>query len=177
VARIPLTDPKDLDTTAREFMSRRGELNVFRLLAGAGRVFPGWTRMVDAQLDSATLSPRLRELVILRVAYLQHSDYELAQHIGLARRTGVTGEEIAAVTAPESPGGFTPAETAVLRLAGDLVVAGTAGADRVAAVERHLGAAALVEVLLLIALYYGLALVLNATAVEVDTANRLEVTR
>jgi 4-carboxymuconolactone decarboxylase len=99
---IPLTTSGDATSAAREFMRRRSELNVFRLLAGAPTVFDGWTRMVDAQLDSTTFSTtfsaRLRELVILRVAHLQRCRYALAQHTDVARSVGLTDDEIATVT-------------------------------------------------------------------------------
>ena len=42
-------------------MARRGELNLFRLLANAPRVFIGWVQMVDEMLDSATFTPRMRD--------------------------------------------------------------------------------------------------------------------
>jgi alkylhydroperoxidase family enzyme len=47
---------------------------------------------IDADLDA-----RLREMVILRVAYLQNSDYELFHHRPLATRAGVTDAEQAAI--------------------------------------------------------------------------------
>ncbi|MYV46436.1 hypothetical protein [Streptomyces sp. SID2888] len=54
---------ESVSPAARDFMCRRGELNVSRLLAGAPKVFAGWSAMIDAQRDSRTFGPRLRELV------------------------------------------------------------------------------------------------------------------
>jgi 4-carboxymuconolactone decarboxylase len=177
MSRIPLTDPAQASPTAREFISRRGELNVFRLLAGAPRVFDGWTRMVDTQLDSTTLPTRLRELVVLRVAHLQRSDYELAQHRDVAHRAGITESEIAAVTSDGPVIGFDPTESAVLGFVTELVTTGSVGPDTFAATETRLGAAASTELLLLVGLYYGLAMVLNAADVEIDRTGRLETNR
>jgi len=167
----------DLSPTASEFVTRRGRLNVFRLLAGAPQVFDGWVRMVDAQLNSTTISARLCELVILRVAYLQRSRYELAQHVDVARREGITESEIAAVTSDGPVTGFAPAEDAVLSFVTELVTTGTVSAESFAAVDAQLGTAAVTELLLLVSLYYGLALVLNASDVEIDRTDRLEVRR
>lgn len=100
MSRLPLTRIEDATPAAREFMHRRGELNVFRLLAGAPRVFDGWATWVDRQLDSTTFSPRLREMVILRVAHLQRCPYELAQHTGSADHVGIDPVQRAAL-APE----------------------------------------------------------------------------
>ncbi|MFF4213634.1 hypothetical protein ACFYZE_30650 [Streptomyces sp. NPDC001796] len=41
MSRIPPTPVESVSPAARDFMSRRGELNVFRLLAGAPKVFDG----------------------------------------------------------------------------------------------------------------------------------------
>jgi alkylhydroperoxidase family enzyme len=85
MSRIPLTSIEQQPEPIREFMARRGNLNVFRLLANAPNVFVGWTQMVDELFDSPTFSLRMREVIILRVAHLQGSRYELAQHVGIQR--------------------------------------------------------------------------------------------
>jgi 4-carboxymuconolactone decarboxylase len=46
--------------------------------------------MVDDMLDSPTFTLRVRELIILRVAHLQRTSYELSQHTNLARAAGLT---------------------------------------------------------------------------------------
>ena len=97
MSRIPLVDIEQQPEPIREFMARRGDLNVFRLLANAPNVFVGWTQMVDELFDSPTFSLRMREVVILRVAHLQGARYELSQHIGIARAAGLTERQIDAI--------------------------------------------------------------------------------
>lgn len=186
-ARIPLAGVDALSLTGRDFLARRGELNVFRLLAGAPRAFDGWTRMVDALLDSDTFTVSTRELVILRVAHLCRSDYELAQHTDLARAVGITDAQIAAATGPAPGDGpdtsliagpvLDQGDAAVLVLVTELVETGTVSGDRFAEVHTRLGTAALVELLLLVNLYYGLALILNAARTPIDPDARLDVSR
>jgi 4-carboxymuconolactone decarboxylase len=48
-------------------------------------------------LYRSTLPPRLRELVILRVAHRTDSKYEWAQHVKIGLREGLTEDEIAGV--------------------------------------------------------------------------------
>ena len=50
-----------------------------------------------AALTSKVLPVRLRELVVLRTAYLIDCPYELGQHRDLARTAGVTRAEINAI--------------------------------------------------------------------------------
>ncbi|GFG66745.1 carboxymuconolactone decarboxylase [Mycobacterium kubicae] len=51
-------------------------------------------------LYSSTLPPRLRELAILRVAHRRDCTYEWTHHVDLAKREGITDEEIDAVRQP-----------------------------------------------------------------------------
>ncbi|GAA3681467.1 carboxymuconolactone decarboxylase family protein [Nonomuraea antimicrobica] len=173
MSRIPLTPVESVTPTARDFMRRRGELNVFRLLAGAPKVFDGWTTMVDAQLDSHTFSPRLRELVILRIAHLRHCAYEIAQHTDLARDAGVSDAEISALSVEGPVPGLAEPESTVLAFVGELCVTGTVTQATFSAARAVLGEAALTELLLLVSLYYGLALVLNAAEPGIDDHVRL----
>ena len=71
MSRIPLAIIEEQPEPLRDWMARRGNLNVFRLLANAPDVFAGWTHMVDELFASPTFSRRMREVVILRVAHLQ----------------------------------------------------------------------------------------------------------
>jgi len=48
-------------------------------------------------LYSSTLPPRIRELAILRVAHRRDCAYEWTHHVSLAKREGISDDEIAAV--------------------------------------------------------------------------------
>jgi 4-carboxymuconolactone decarboxylase len=66
-------------------------------------------------------------------------------------------------------------ETTVLAFVSELCGSGTVGAATFADTHTVLGTAALTELLLLVSLYYGLALVLNAADLQIDNHTRLEV--
>jgi 4-carboxymuconolactone decarboxylase len=177
MSRIPLADADQQPGPIREFLARRGELNLFRLLANAPDVFIGWTRMVDEMLDSTTFTPRMRELIILRVAHLQDSPYELSQHIGLTRSTGLTEAQITAVLGDNEldTAGFGRTERAVLEVVTELCTTHRLRDDTFGAVQSLLVDAAVTELLMIVSCYYGLALVLNAADLDVDTTARLRV--
>jgi len=56
-----------------------------------------WLDYNAVLLRRPALPPRLRELVILRVAWRTRSTYEWAQHVRLGARYGITDDEVAAV--------------------------------------------------------------------------------
>ena len=177
MSRIPLTSIDQQPEAIRQFMARHGELNVFRLLANAPEVFIGWAQMVDEMFDSPTIGARMRALIVIRVAHLQRSAYELHQHVGLGRAAGLDGQQIDAILGHGEVGwaGFSRTELAVLDLVTELCVTHRLQADTFAGAHAALGDEALTEVLMIISCYYGLALVLNAVELDIDESAHLQV--
>ena len=173
MSRIPLTSIDEQPEPIRQWMARRGNLKVFRLLANAPHVFPAWTQMVDELFESPTFSRRMREVVILRVAHLQNSRYELGQHIAIARG-GLTDQQISAIVETEDfdAAGFSPTECTALDVTTELCTTHRLRDDTFAAAQAVFGDEALTELLMIISCYYGLALVLNAVDLDVDAQAR-----
>jgi 4-carboxymuconolactone decarboxylase len=178
MSRMPLTTVDQQSEPIREFMARRGELNLFRLLAHAPAVFVGWAQMVDEMLDSPTFTPRMRELIILRVAYLQGTPYELSQHMELARSAGLTERQIDVIVDANGDyeaAGLSRTERVVLDAVTELCTTRHLREESFATVHPALGDEALTELLMILSCYYGLALVLNAVELDIDTTSRLQV--
>jgi 4-carboxymuconolactone decarboxylase len=172
MTRLPLPSIEEQPEPIREFITRRGGLNVLRLLANAPNVFGGWGEMVDEIFASPTFSPRLREIVILRVAHLQDSPYELSQHRTLAKTAGLSEQEIEAAAGDLDDVGFSPTERTALAVVTELCTTHHLSDDSFAAAQAVFGDEALTELLMVISCYYGLALVLNAADVDIDTEAR-----
>ena len=176
MSRIPLTSIEAHPEAVRQWMARRGNLNVFRLLANAPNVFVGWTQMVDELFDSPTFSRRMREVVILRVAHLQSSPYELGQHVGIARTAGLTEQQINAIldTGDLDAAGFSRTERTALDVVTELCTTHHLRDESFANARAVFGDEALTELLMIVSCYYGLALVLNAADLDVDAAARFQ---
>jgi len=144
-------------------------LGVFRMVAHAETAFRPWLALGGALLGSLELSPALRELAILRVAVVAGCDYERVQHEVIATGVGARPEQVAAVSAGRASGEeFDALETLVLRFVGEVIDNGGTASPLVAELEEALSARMVVELLLVVSHYYGLALLLNATGVEPD---------
>ena len=72
-------------------------------------------------LFASTLSPRQRELLVLRVAAVRHADYEWAQHVILARDAGLTSDEIARVSEGPDAAGWSRLDQAMVRAVDELI--------------------------------------------------------
>ncbi|HWF68640.1 MAG TPA: carboxymuconolactone decarboxylase family protein [Mycobacterium sp.] len=176
MSRIPLASIDQQPEPIRQFMARRGDLNVFRLLANAPHVFVGWSQMVDELFDSPTFSLRMREVIILRVAHLQGSRYELSQHVGIARGAGLTNEQIDAIVDTDEidAAGFSHAERTALDVVTELCSTHRLRDESFATAQAVFGDEALTELLMIVSCYYGLALVLNAADLDVDAKARFQ---
>ncbi|QIY93650.2 carboxymuconolactone decarboxylase family protein [Streptomyces sp. S1D4-11] len=112
--RIPPLPYDEWDTEALASLAPGRRLppsNVLGLFAQhpeLATAFLGYNRYLLG--GGSTLSPRTRELAILRVAWRRRCQYEWVQHVLIARKAGVTDEEIDAIRAisrPRSPGRWT----------------------------------------------------------------------
>ena len=177
MTRIAYRSLEDMTAQARELTNARGNLNVYRALANADKVFTGWMVAGNAALTSPVLPTRMRELVVLRTAHLMSCAYELGQHRDVARTAGVSGDEIDAVLSERDwqTTAFGPTELAVLQLTTELLKTRSVSAGTFDRVHRALGSQACVEVLMVINRYAGLALMLNALDVDLDESARLPI--
>lgn len=101
----------------------RGEdtLDVFQTCLRNLDLCRNWMAFTNYILsDRSSITPRDRELLILRIGYLCRSDYEWAQHAALGLRIGLTSEEITRITRGPDAAGWNPADAVLLRAADEL---------------------------------------------------------
>ena len=70
--------------------------------------------------QDSSLSPRVRALLILRTAWLHGSDVIWREHVPLARKAGLTDEEIRKIAMGPAAAGWDPFEANLLRMADQL---------------------------------------------------------
>ncbi|HEX7168312.1 MAG TPA: DUF480 domain-containing protein [Acidimicrobiales bacterium] len=131
----------------RELLAASGapSFHLFRTLAHHPGLLRRWLPFGGKLLRGGKLPERLRELVILRTAYLTGAAYEWGHHVEIGRAAGLTDDEIARVaTGPDAS--WTGLDAAVLRACDDLHRDGAVGDDTWAVLAAELTAAQLVEV-------------------------------
>ncbi len=164
-----LVVPDRASPPIRDTLAGLPELGVFRMLAHAETAFRPWLALGGTLLGRLQLDPALRELAILRVAAIAGCDYELVQHGPIATAAGVSPDQVDALRAGIAFGPqFDQRETLILRFVGEVIENTGTSAALVEEVEEVLCAREVVELLLVIAQYHGLALLLNTTGVRSD---------
>jgi alkylhydroperoxidase family enzyme len=119
---IPLIEEPDSDEL-RDLYARLsatmpgiGVLNIFKVMAHNPAILRDWLRLATPLLTGGlSLSPRLREIAILRVAQASGSDYEFAHHIRIAQQAGLTEQEIASLKTFDTAACFSDLDRAVVR--------------------------------------------------------------
>jgi 4-carboxymuconolactone decarboxylase len=111
-------DGEDADTAAKNRVGGR-DLNIFRVMMNHPDLTRRWTVFAGHVLRKQTLPVRERELLILRIGWLNQAEYEWAQHVEIAKRGGITEAEIERVKAGPAAG-WNAHETALLQAADDL---------------------------------------------------------
>ena len=95
------------------------DLNLFRILMHHPNLTRRWTVFAGHVLQKQTLPLRDRELLILRIGWLNQSEYEWAQHVEIAKRAGFSDAEIEQVKSGPLAGWSTH-EAALVQAADDL---------------------------------------------------------
>ncbi|MGY1693609.1 carboxymuconolactone decarboxylase family protein [Geodermatophilus sp. SYSU D00814] len=152
-----LPEAADDGPTAELLRGRReGVLTTLdRLLLHSPPVAEGWNALLGALRRGTTLADDLRELVVLRVAVLTGAGFPWAAHEPIARRAGLTDEQLEALRAEDAAAepGWTPVQAAVLAFTDASARAVTVPDDVFDAVRAHLDDRQVVELAVLVGGY------------------------
>lgn len=172
MARLPYVDPAAAPQSVRDTLSRLPvSLNVFRMMAHAETCFRPLVRLGTAILAEQQLSPKLRELAILRVARLSRAPYEWTQHVPIGKATGLTDAQIAALERDEATSAcFDADERLVLDFTTEVVRDVRASDETLARAAERFGAREVVELVLAVGYYMMIARLLETTGVDLEPA-------
>jgi alkylhydroperoxidase family enzyme len=141
--------------------------NLYRGLGNHPKLAAAWTEF-SKTLRYDTRTPRaLRELVILRGAQVMRSEYEWAQHLRMARKVGVTEEQIGAVDSFRTSKVFSAQEKAALSLA-EAVTLGKVSDEVQAEALKHFDMHDYVELCIVAAFYAMVARMLDAMGIQLE---------
>ena len=129
--------------------------------------------MVQSFLDFAlsfrtgNLEPKLRELVILRMATLNTSSYELMHHLPAAKMVGWSEMEISAITSAQ-PSGLNEKNSVMIQLVDECSQLGRVSDSTFEKAAKIFSASEIAEATLLAGLYEMLSCFLKTMGVELD---------
>ena len=121
--RVPPLAPAEWNDEQRELLTRGNPsrvLNVFATLVRHQDLYRRWMPFANHVLFKSTLSPREREMAILRIGWLCRSGYEFHQHTRIGREAGLSDAEIERLKSAADAPGWSEAESALLHAVDDL---------------------------------------------------------
>jgi alkylhydroperoxidase family enzyme len=99
MARVRLLEKEEVDPMVKQIYQKIEDsgsevINLMKSLAHSPKIFRDWNRLGITLLLKGDLSPRLRELAILRVGDLAQANYEWTKHVPIALQAGASQGQI-----------------------------------------------------------------------------------
>jgi len=168
-ARVQPLDPPfppDMQAEFDKIMRGAPPLRLFRTVAHNPRVLQRW--FAGSLLDKASISLRLRELMILRTTALCGAEYEWGVHIAsFADKAQWTEEQIrSTVHGDAADPCWSEQEQCVILLADQLHASNTVTDEAWQRIASRFGSDQLVELVTLSGLYHMVSFMVNAFAVQ-----------
>ena len=150
--RVPLLDAARAEELAADegIPDYLAGLSIFRILLNNPGAAAAVNGMLHRLLWKGSLDARLRELVIMRIAWTRASVYEWTQHWSVARGLGVAEADLLAVRDGPSSERFGPLERAVLTATDETLADGRISEATWTECAGHLGPCELVELVVAI---------------------------
>jgi len=170
MARIPYVETESASEDVRAVLEQMpANLNIFRMAAHAETNLRPLLTLGVSVLTNQKLDDRLRELAILRVARLTSAEYEWVQHVPIARLTGASDEEIAALERDDIEADcFDDKARAVLRFASEVNRSIGASQEAFDAAAAHLSHREIVELIIAVGFYTMMAMIMESTGIDLD---------
>lgn len=166
MARLPYLEADQIPPEYRDIVSRN--TNIHKLLVNSPDMARAFRGMGGYIRNKSTLAPRLRELAILQVGWMEKSEYEFTHHVKIGREYGVTDTDIEAMmaeTAGESSA-LDELTRAVLRGTREMVRDGAISGPVFEAIAAHLSNEHMVDLVVTIGFYCGVVRVLATMQIE-----------
>lgn len=165
--RIPYPDISKLPEIVQKRVADL-PLNIVRITAHASvPMFEAQGQLGRAASTAEVLEPRLRETVILRVAHLSNSAYELHHHIPLGRAAGLTEVELGAI-AVENYAVLNPLLAAAARFTDEVVKRLTPSDETLANLRKLASDQIVLNIVLTIGCYMTISRIVAVTGIEPD---------
>lgn len=166
MARLPYLEPDQVAPEYRDMLKRN--TNLHKLLVNSpdmARAFNGIGNFIRFK---SKLDPRLRELAILQVGWMEKSEYEFTHHVKIGKEFGVTDEDIQGLMAETDgrPSKLEPLVRAILKGAREMVRNLAMSDETFAAIKQHLGNEEMTDLVLTIAFYCAVVRVLATMQID-----------
>jgi AhpD family alkylhydroperoxidase len=143
-------------------------LNVLGTLAHHPQLTTAYHTFNGHLLYNTSLTPRQRELLILRVAHVRDCEYEWAQHVVMATDLGVSAAEIERIRDGGDAAGWSALEAAMLRSVDELLADARIGDSTWTQLTAELSTQNVMDLIFTVGAYDVLAMALRSFGTQLD---------
>lgn len=141
-----------------------------RLMAKHPPIFRRQMEMGNV-LFNGRISPRERELAVLRISWLAGAPFEWGEHVAIGKRCGLTAEEIERVTQGSLAAGWSEHDAAILRGVEELVADFAMSDETWGVLAKSWDEPQLIEFPMMVGQYLTTAFLLNSLKVPLGAGN------
>ncbi len=166
MARLPYLEPDQVAPEYRDMLKRN--TNLHKLLVNSPDMARAFNGLGNYIRFKSKLDPRLREMAILQVGWLERSEYEFTHHVKIGKEFGVTDDDIKALI-DETDGKTTslePLARAILRGAREMTRDIGMSEATFAEIKQHLSDEHMTDLVLTIAFYCAVVRVLATMKID-----------
>ena len=166
MARLPYLEADQVAPQYRDMLKRN--TNLHKLLVNSPDMAKAFNGVGSFIRFGSKLDPRLRELAILQVGWMERSEYEFTHHVRIGKDFGVTDEDIAGMMAETEgkPSKLEPLVKAILKGAREMVRDIGMSDATFAEIKQHLTNEHMVDLVLTIAFYCAVVRVLATMKID-----------
>ena len=166
MARLPYLEADQLAPEYRDMLKRN--TNLHKLLANSPDMAIAFNSVGNFIRFKSKLDPRLRELAILQVGWLEKSEYEFTHHVKIGKEFGVTDEDIQGLflETDGKPSRLEPLAKAILKGAREMTRDIGMSEATFAEIKKHLSNEHMTDLVLTIAFYCAVVRVLATMKID-----------
>lgn len=166
MARLPYLEPDQVAEQYRDMLKRN--TNLHKLLVNSPEMARAFSGLGGYIRNRSKLDPRLRELAILQVGWLEKSEYEFTHHVKIGKEFGVTDADIEGLMAEAAgrPSKLEPLAKAVLKGAREMTRDLAMSEATFAEIKQELSNEHMVDLVLTIAFYCAVVRVLATMQID-----------
>jgi alkylhydroperoxidase family enzyme len=161
-SRIPMVDPDSLEP-------RFGSLHIARTIGQNPELLKAWGGFATYILGpELSITPRERELAILRVGWNHQAAYEWSHHVAIAQGLGMAGEDILAVQEGPDSAHWSELDSLILQAADDLWGQREISAGTWAGLKQFYSDRQMLDLVFILGQYTMVSMVLNSLKVPLE---------
>lgn len=166
MARLPYLEADQVAPEYRDMLKRN--TNLHKLLVNSPDMARAFSGLGGHIRHNSKLDPRLRELAILQVGWLERSEYEFTHHVKIGKEFGVTDDDIAGLIAEteRKSSKLEPLAKAILRGAREMARELAMSEATFAEIKRELSDEHMTDLVVTIAFYCAVVRVLATMKID-----------